>query len=169
MKSKTIDHAGLIEMAAEWLRKKGCAVVITDMAHGGSETPDAIGWRGSYSRLIECKTSRADFLADREKSFRRMAANGMGYQRYFLCPQGMIRPDELPAGWGLLEVGKRVVQSVESQHFYEYAARQEVSLLLSAIRRIGRTKVEGVSVRFYTMTDVKNRATLGVLEELAQA
>ena len=33
----SVTHSLLIEQAARWLRKTGCAVVITDMTHGGPE------------------------------------------------------------------------------------------------------------------------------------
>lgn len=55
--------------------------------------------------LVECKVSRADFLADKAKPHRH--AGGVGNWRYFLAPEGLIAPDELPAKWGLVEVNAR--------------------------------------------------------------
>ena len=66
------------------------------------ECPDVIGWRDGHSILIECKVSRSDYLADRKKKFRAKPEMGMGDARLFLAPPGVIRPDELPQGWGLL-------------------------------------------------------------------
>jgi len=73
MSNQTV-HSLLIDEAAKWLRKKGCAIVITDMSHGSSETPDAIGWHGAQSYLIECKASLADYRADAQKSCQRRAS-----------------------------------------------------------------------------------------------
>ena len=154
-------HADLIDRAAAWLQKKGCAVVITDMTHGGPETADAIGWKGNYATIIECKASRSDFLADRKKDFRRRPERGMGSLRYFCAPVGLIRTDELPPHWGLLESAKgKLREAVKATH-QDANKKEEVGLLLSALRRIAHTAPKGVSVRCYTMT-TKCRASLGV-------
>lgn len=167
-----VGHAVLISEAQKWLWRQGCSIVITDMAHGGRETPDAIGWRGRFSTLIECKASRADFLADGKKPFRRMPETGMGVERWFCTLRGVIKTDELPAGWGLMEFhgGKMwILQKPEPQR-PEEGAREEIQLLLSAIRRIGATAPTGINVKFYTQEFYasgttpapKSRATLGV-------
>jgi hypothetical protein len=72
--------------------------------------PDAIGWkRACHSVLIECKVTRADFLADRAKPFRLKPESGVGGERFYLTPACLLRREELPAGWGLLEIrGHRV-------------------------------------------------------------
>lgn len=74
------------------------------------EVPDAIGFRASGwedgSVVVEVKTSRSDFLADKKKPHRQ-DGKGMGNWRYFLCPENVIRVDELPSGWGLLWVNTR--------------------------------------------------------------
>ena len=65
-------HRELCEIAERWLMgTKRCRVaiaepncIITD------ERPDAIGFGGYASVLVEAKTSRADFLADLKKPFR---------------------------------------------------------------------------------------------------
>ena len=161
-----MTHEELITHAAAWLASQGCAVVITDMAHGTSETPDAIGWRGMmYSSRVECKASRSDFKADARKSFRRRAEEGMGYQRYYCTPPGLIPVSALPAGWGLLEwTGRMMSKIVTAPHTPENNPRAEINLLLSCIRRIAHTPLKGVSVRCYTIESL-NRASLGVALE----
>ena len=48
-----------------------CGVVLSEQACVSGEMPDAIGWkRANHSVLVECKVTRADFLADRGKPFR---------------------------------------------------------------------------------------------------
>lgn len=155
-------HAGLVAAAAAWLRRQGCAVVITEMAHAGSETPDAIGWAGGgRSTVVECKASRADFLADRRKLFRRVVSQGMGRLRYYCAPRGVLSSDEMPPGWGLLEWdGRRMRVARKAEPQPGSSGRAEVSLLLSAIRRIGAGAPRGIGVRFYTY-ETGGRATLG--------
>ena len=77
--------------------------MLSEQSCASGETPDVIGWKGRCrSVLIECKVSRADFLADREKPFRKDPSLGMGCERFYLTPAGLIRPAELPGKWGLL-------------------------------------------------------------------
>lgn len=62
------------------------------------------GW-GAFQRLaIEIKTSRSDFLADRRDVEKQQAWRRLCHGRVYLAPAGLIRPDELPADSGLLEV-----------------------------------------------------------------
>lgn len=162
--SLELSHVVLVEVAAKWLQRK-CAVVITELCTIG-ETPDAIGWQGTHSTLVECKVSRSDFLADAHKSFRREDWMGIGQHRYFLTFPGLLSVDELPPKWGLLELtGSKVRMVKESQHFEEANDRHEIGILLSTLRRIGKQSPSGVSVRCYTI-ETKNRATLG-MEEVA--
>jgi hypothetical protein len=147
-------------VAAAWLAKK-CPVVITEMASATQETPDAIGWQGARSIVVECKVSRADFLADGKKFFRANPA-GMGRLRYFLAPPGVIREDDIPPLWGVLEItGPKIRVVREAQAFSEWYQSGEVFLLQSAIRRVGPMAPKGCSVKFYTI-ETKNRATIGV-------
>jgi len=106
-------HAELCIIGERWLRRMGCRVTLRDpfkaAVHTG-ECPDVIGWRDGHSVLIECKASRADFLADRKKCFRKNPALGMGDVRLYLAPAGVISVDELPTGWGLLVAHGRTIE-----------------------------------------------------------
>ena len=120
-----------------------CSVVFRERVGSTSENPDAIGFRMGFSYLIECKASRADFLSDKKKPFRKKTDRGMGDERFFMAPIGLLEPSEIPSGWGLLEVGEiarkyRPVSSAkDSKNFYEETnKRAEVSYLSSSIRRI---------------------------------
>src|ERR1700741_5187658 len=99
-----MTHAFLVRKAVDWLRRYGCGVVLSEQACISGEMPDAIGWkRACHSVLVECKISRADFLADRAKPFRHRPGTGVGSERFYLVPRGLVAVDDLPAGWGLLE------------------------------------------------------------------
>jgi len=140
-----ISHKDLVQRAFAYLKfTKTCSVVFKERCASGWETPDAIGFKGGFSYLIECKSSRADFLADKQKFFRKNPENGMGYERYFMAPVGLLDPSEITKGWGLIEVydappsqRNRTVKRVkDSNRFTERNLQREVSYLTSAIRRI---------------------------------
>lgn len=158
-----MTHSDLVKAAAQWLQRK-CAVVITELSTIG-ESADAIGWHGQHSTLIECKVSRSDFFSDQNKFFRREPYMGMGMARYYLTPAGLLKPDDIPPKWGLLELtdcGIRVTKKHE--HFAEVNYSQEIGVLLSTLRRIGQTSPTGVSIKAYTY-QTKNTATFGMLQE----
>lgn len=110
-------HAQLVALACKWVKYTnargghGCSIAVPEPRGGWTgEAPDVIGYRfsGSWDQgtvVVECKTSRADFLANRAKPHR--AGGGMGNWRYFLAPEGLIAVQELPQHWGLLEVNGR--------------------------------------------------------------
>ena len=82
-----MTHAQLVEKAVQWLRAYRCGVVLSEQACVSGEMPDAIGWKRAYhSVLVECKISRADFLADRDKPFRQKQELGLGCERFYLTP-----------------------------------------------------------------------------------
>lgn len=135
-----MTHAALVRIAVQWLRGYRCGVVLSEQACISGEMPDAIGWkRACHSVLIECKVSRADFLADRSKPFRQKSDLGVGNERFYLAPARLIRPEELPLGWGLLEsCGRNVNVSRPSKK--NLRSQQgflcEMNLLLASLRRV---------------------------------
>ena len=135
-----MTHPQLVEKAVEWLRAYRCGVVLSEQACISGEMPDAIGWkRASHSVLVECKLSRADFLADRGKPFRQKQELGLGCERFYLTPPGLLQLKELPPAWGLLEVRKRRVEVVrDSARDLRTPAGlcYEMNLLLASLRRV---------------------------------
>lgn len=98
-----MNHADLVARAARWLHYSQKHSVVLVEIGSTSERPDVIGWRGGFSSLVECKASRADFLADRKKVFRAHPETGMGEHRWYCAPPGIVSVDDLPEGWGLVE------------------------------------------------------------------
>jgi hypothetical protein len=135
-----MTHAQLVQKAVAWLRRYRCGVILSEQACANGEMPDAIGWkRPCHSVLIECKISRGDFLADREKPFRQKPHLGLGCERFYLASAGLIREQELPQGWGLLELRQRSVAiTVASSKNLRTANgfRHEMNLLLASLRRV---------------------------------
>lgn len=103
-------HKDLVEIAYKWVLKNGsCGVAFKELKYAGIEYPDVIGFGFSHSVLIEVKVSRSDFLCDKKKIFRIHPEKGVGDNRYYCCPQGLIRIEELPKGWGLIYVNEKGV------------------------------------------------------------
>jgi len=144
-----MTHSQLVSKAVRWLRSYRCGVVLSEQACVSGEMPDAIGWkRACHSVLVECKVTRADFLADRAKPFRIKPEQGVGCERFYLAPAGLIRCEELPEGWGLLECrANRIEVACPSAKDLRRAAgfRYEMNLLLASLRRV-EVRVEPQSI-----------------------
>jgi hypothetical protein len=136
-------------MAVQWLRRYRCGVVLSEQACISGEMPDAIGWKKAcHSVLVESKVSRADFLADRAKGWRQEPETGVGCERYYLARRGLIRVDELPKGWGLLEVNGRSIERIKSSAKNLRSAvgfQNEMNLLLASLRRV-EVRIEPQSI-----------------------
>lgn len=155
----SISHEMLVETASKWLQTRH-SIVITEMGTWAVEIPDAIGFNGELTTLIECKASRQDFLNDGKKLYRKRTT-GMGSLRYYLAPAGLLALEEIPGPWGLLEARGKRISVRKTAKLIEKDNKGEMRLLCSAIRRIGHSAPEGISVRCYTIA-TKNRATLGI-------
>lgn len=144
-----MTHAHLVDKAVRWLRTYRCGVVLSEQACASGEMPDAIGWKqASHSVLVECKISRADFLADRDKPFRQKPERGVGSERFYLTPPDLIKLEELPAGWGLLEQRRGRIEMLQMSSKNLRTAvgfRYEMNLLLSSLRRV-EVRIEPQSI-----------------------
>lgn len=136
-----LTHKQAVKRIAGWMKMSRnanvrCSIVFAELVATTVETPDVIGWSGGRSVLVECKVSRADFLADKKKSFRRFEEIGMGNCRYFATPKGLLNVDEIPEGWGLLEIADRTVNIARKAETKTANKQAEVIMLCSAIRRL---------------------------------
>lgn len=155
----TFTHQELCRLAVKWLQRApgrngpACQVAFSEAKCGwNGEIPDAIGFRTAAedegSVVVEVKTSRSDFIADRAKAHRQDPVSGMGMYRYYLAPEGLIAVSDLPELWGLVEVSYRGVMSVRAGHVMHSRAQQpawrhersvarEWLLLASMLSRVG--------------------------------
>jgi hypothetical protein len=144
-----MTHPQLVEKAVRWLRSYRCGVVLSEQACVSGEMPDAIGWkRACHSVLVECKITRSDFLADRAKPFRRKPDQGVGCERFYLVPAGVVQREELPQGWGLLEHRRGQIETAHHSATNLRSAtgfRCEMNLLLASLRRV-EVRVEPQSI-----------------------
>ena len=144
-------HREMCELGAKWLKNHKsyvyrCNYVAVELVSLCNEIPDVYGYKGdSRTILLEAKTSRADFLRDKKKIARQNEGSGVGMYRYFLCPESMIKLDELPAGWGLLyiDADKRIKPVKQSDRFEKRDYDKEMTLMYSIMRRLanGRRQV----------------------------
>ena len=89
--------------------------------------------------MIECKISRSDFHADAQKSWRIDPDSALGCERFYLAPAEMISIEELPPGWGLLELRGRDISVVRKSKKNLRTAEgfaNEMNLLLASLRRV---------------------------------
>lgn len=125
--------------AAKWLANtRRCGVVFAEFSTYAGEIPDAIGWTHMASTLIECKTSRTDFMADRKKPGRGESAGwGVGQYRFYMTPPGLVSVQELPSMWGLLEVHDKATRVVhEAGPQSNVNLNDERVMMYSALRRM---------------------------------
>ncbi|WP_156897364.1 MmcB family DNA repair protein [Alkalicoccus chagannorensis] len=101
------QHQFLKMQALHWLKHKMtdlCAVEVKYSCRRKKRTADAVGisFRRREARIIEVKTSRQDYFRDD------VIASPSGYAAvadyaYILTPAGMLKKEELPAGYGVME------------------------------------------------------------------
>jgi len=141
-----MTHKELIESGYRWCLSK-CAFAFKDLVTQNNETPDVIGFNSSGSFLLEAKTTKRDFLNEHKKWARRNPSLGMGDWRFYITKKGLLKIEELPDMWGLIEVNERGKARVKYNPFgkgniYSHWKRNkkneraEYWMLYSALRRI---------------------------------
>jgi hypothetical protein len=156
--NKSFTHRELCFKAASYLRKQGiqpfhtCPYVVCELERVG-ESPDAFGFSWGSTQLIEVKISRADFLSDKKKYWRRRPEFGLGKYRSYLCPEGMIKESELPKDWGLLYISASgVIKEIIPAKQQEHSAYEEQRLMYSILRR------EGIKPQIFSYKKYKGEA-----------
>ena len=140
-KAEAMTHAQLVEKAVHWLRRYRCGVVLSEQACVSGEMPDAIGWkRACHSVLVECKVTRSDFLADRAKPFRLKPEQGVGCERFYFAPAGLVRmrrtaPRLGTAGTQSRQSRNEASLGQESPHRHRLSLRNESAARQPAPRR----------------------------------
>ena len=151
MKDKKLSgvktHKELVDIGYRWLKRSksrncnpcysSCSIALKEVGNIFKEEPDVIGFKYWLSILIECKSTREDFLLDKNKSFRINPKEGMGQYRFYLINEGVAKPEELPDKWGLLCISGRSVRVLKDpQRFDKYNLLHERGLLAKIIKRI---------------------------------
>lgn len=140
-------HYELCCKAATWIRqpknrepwKTQYILSAVEIICVGAENPDVYATTGEVSAIIEVKTSHADFLADQKKYTRTHTEWAMGDFRYYLCPEGIIKPEELPQNWGLLYYRDGKIQKIVQAQIQPCCRLCDLFVVTSIMRREGLT------------------------------
>jgi len=179
-----MTHNDLIDVGRKWLLKPycnanyiyghaGCSVVLTELCANTryGEMPDVLGFCNKNSILIECKTSISDFYADQKKPFRHPALSlGIGSQRWYLAPVGIIPIEKVPEKWGLLEVQFDKIKVTKKCVIQERDFHSEFNMLISTIRRLNVLPDDHIGISKYTpltgnFANSKKKATFCIQAE----
>ena len=154
-----MKHAELVGLAKKWLERShgnkfACGVVLAEYRCYVREIPDVIGLNAQRSIVLECKVSRADFLADRKKGHR-CERRSLGNYRYYLTLPDVACAEDVDNGWGLLHFdGRRVIEVKKSEWFGgDEVKAAEWALLYSVARRVN---LRGLLAMVQKPLDVKN-------------
>jgi len=144
-----LSHDELIARGKRWLLGTMRCWVAQDNAFGDMrEYADVMGWTSHHSHLIECKTSLGDFRADKKKRARG-PENGLGEYRWYMAEPGVISVEEVPQGWGLLEVHNHCVRRVKSAIMVQLAPWQWRHERLVVVRALSTSRGVEVSRRIW--------------------
>jgi hypothetical protein len=156
--SAAFSHRNLCFKATKHLRNKGIQpfhksqYVVCELERVG-ESPDAFGFGGSSTQLIEVKVSRSDFLSDKKKYWRKYPEHGIGKFRSYLCPEGMIKEKDLPKYWGLLWINEKgKITEIVKPEAQPCNHIEELNLIVSILRR------EGISPRIFSYKNYSSDA-----------
>lgn len=136
-----LTHSKIIEHSRKVLKRAGknwkCGITVSELSTINSETPDILGFYSGGASLIEAKASRSDFLADKKKLFRKNPETGMGNYRFYACPTGLIKENELPENWGLIYVSAKGRCTLKVKPKWQKSnTRAEHMFMYSIIRRV---------------------------------
>lgn len=170
-----MTHFELCRKTAEWAMKKfrGRLCLYEYQSFATDEYPDVLLFN-DITTLFEIKMSKSDFLADAKKDSRIKYKNRwrytqyrgstgnefktlvpelyyveephLGKKRYYVCPKGIIQPEEIPKGWGLYWVsGNKFYKKVESKHF-QRDIHDELNIALHAFRKYVHSHPKKVNI-----------------------
>lgn len=170
-----ISHYDLCKITAQRFLKESDIVLFEYQSFATGEFPDVLCFKNAFTKLFEIKVSRSDFLADAIKDSRRkwkpkvglygnagsldliakapelyyIEAPHLGLQRYYVCPSGIIKPDEVPDAWGLYWYsGGRFYQKKKSGKFRRNI-HEEISILSHAFRKYHNGNGDNILVKDY--------------------
>ena len=137
-----MTHSELVARGVNWLKNNRVStmrmpIVLPEYRCYADSIPDIIGLNHDKTVVIECKVSHPDYLNDQRKGHRRHAIQ-LGNLRYYLCPVGLLHPEEINNGWGLLYChSHKITIEKQSDIFAKEQTRpQEYQVMYSIIRRL---------------------------------
>lgn len=100
-------HKHLKRLALYWLKEKVADLVANEVEFANAySVADAVGLnlKRREVRVIEVKVTKSDFLRDKKLFGDKTSYFLHAHYSYIMCPTGVIQPDEVPYGYGLLWV-----------------------------------------------------------------
>jgi hypothetical protein len=138
-----MTHRELCLLGAKYMKSKGIVdwnkvnYVVVEIELTGGAQPDIYGFGYGASQQIEVKVNRSDFLSDKNKFQRRYPHLDAGEYRSYLCPDGLIKTNELPENWGLLYIDdKKQITRIVNPEKQESSVRKEIEIICSVMRRL---------------------------------
>lgn len=109
-----MTHQELVDLTAKRIQRLfGCGMILKEAtsSHLNMVADVFAIKKGGITFQFEIKTSLSDFLKDKKKPHRKTPEEDLGMYRYYVAPQGVIKPNHNdlinnPARWGLIEVTK---------------------------------------------------------------
>lgn len=128
----------------------GCMVAGAELRAKWQE-PDAFGWGWHGTHVVECKTSRRDFLKERQKWHRHEyhADYAIGRYRWYVTPEDVIFDGDDLRGWGhVVLAGARYIIRRPSKLFdvHPMGVLSEQVLLLTITRMYATLSSTGPGV-----------------------
>ncbi len=100
--------------------------------------------KGHLTVAAEVKVTRGDFIRELNNPSKRESAENYARETYFAAPKGLIKPEELPERWGLIEVGEKG----NARTTVRAAQREEPHLNLSFIAAVVKRGFEHENTLF---------------------
>lgn len=140
-------------IAQKWPTDRGAYTVLYEVRNSVGYDGDegrldvlvGANWRADGGRRFigcEVKASRADWLRELRDHRKRVGLEAVCGERWVVAWGGVVKPEELPAGWGLLERrGSVPVRGVGAHRRCECQDRiEEAHRLVGEDRRIARIR-----------------------------
>lgn len=111
----------------------------------GEYTEKYLAWKEAYASvnrmmtcLVEVKTSRSDYCGDRKWTM--VHSTDLAYVAF---PKGLVREEEWPVGWGILEYSEGVIRRLRPPTPRQASVKHQLDIVLNiAIRRDHHTRYE---------------------------
>ncbi len=91
--------------------------------------------KGNLSVAVEVKVSRSDFTRELADPSKRAWLEESFAECWFCAPKDLIKPSELPEGWGLFEVWGDKLR-VKARAKQDLSRRPDYSVMMSVMRRV---------------------------------
>ncbi|MDD5511956.1 MAG: hypothetical protein PHI12_14305 [Dehalococcoidales bacterium] len=137
-----MTHDELVIRGCNWFKNNHISrlkfpIILTEYRSYADSRPDVLGMNHSHTAVIECKVARSDYFADLKKGHRQWLTQ-IGNRRFYLCPVGLLKADEITNGWGLLYCHPHKITIEKESDFFppEQTRPQEYQIMYSILRRL---------------------------------